>query len=344
MKDIHWENLIRLINGESMTEVPVGFIIDSPWLPGWSGARVIDYFSDPETWFNSNLQAIKEFPEAMFLPGFWAEYGMCTEPSAFGAKLVWAENELPFPAKLGLIPENMSAIARPDVRTDGLLPLVINRMDRYRDGVLRSGCRYRFASSRGPLNTASFLFGTTDFMLALAIMPEEAQKALDTITDFIIDWIGLQLERYRDMDGIFILDDIAGFLGEEDYRTFVLPHLKNIYGTFNVRVKFFHNDASGLITAKYLEEAGINLFNFSFSHTLNEIRALAGNSVVLLGNLPPRDTLAMGSKADVAKGVSEMLNSCDDHSRVIWSCGGGMSPGTPTGNIKTFIRTVKERK
>jgi len=22
----------------------------------------------------------------MFLPGFWSEYGMCTEPSAFGAR------------------------------------------------------------------------------------------------------------------------------------------------------------------------------------------------------------------------------------------------------------------
>ena len=33
----------------------------------------------------------------MFLPGFWAEYGMCTEPSAFGAKLVWTEDDFPHP-------------------------------------------------------------------------------------------------------------------------------------------------------------------------------------------------------------------------------------------------------
>ena len=31
----------------------------------------------------------------MFLPGFWSEYGMCTEPSAFGAKCVWYENAFP---------------------------------------------------------------------------------------------------------------------------------------------------------------------------------------------------------------------------------------------------------
>ena len=31
---------------------------------------------------------------------------------------------------------------------------------------------------------------------------------------------------------------------------------------------------------------GVNLFNFSFNHSLGEIRELAGDDVVLLGNIP----------------------------------------------------------
>jgi uroporphyrinogen-III decarboxylase len=342
MKEIHWENLIKIIEGEVTKEKPVGFLIDSPWLPKWYGSSIIDYYSDPEIWFNSNVQAIKEFPEVMFLPGFWAEFGMCTEPSAFGSKLVWSENDFPYPNKISVKPENISGLLKPNVRTDGLLPFSINRMLRYEERIRKNDCRLRFATSRGPLNIASFLFGITDFMLAIAIAPEEAQKGLTIITDFVIDWLGLQFEKFRDINGILILDDIVGFLGESDFEAFVLPHMKRIYRTFNAKVNFFHNDASGLICAKYLKEIGVNLFNFSSLHSMNEIRSLAGDSVTLLGNIPARDILARGSQADVQTNVSKMIRTCGDHSRIIWSCGGGMSPDTPTENIRAFIKAVKE--
>jgi uroporphyrinogen-III decarboxylase len=342
MNEIHWEKLIKIINGEVAKEKPVGFIVDSPWLPKWYGSSIIDYYADPMVWFNSNLQAMKEFPEAMFLPGFWAEFGMCTEPSAFGSKLVWSENDFPHPNKISANAANISGLLKPNVTTDGLLPFAINRMQRYEERIKQNNCRFRFAISRGPLNISSFLFGMTDFMLALAITPEEVQKGLTTVTDFIIDWLGLQFEKFRDIEGILILDDVVGFLGESDFETFVLPHMKRIYSTFNAKVNFFHNDASGLICAKYLKEIGINLFNFSFNHSINEIRSLAGDSVTLLGNIPPRDVLSMGSEDDVRESVRKMITPVADHSRIIWSCGGGMAPDTPSANIRAFIQAVKE--
>jgi uroporphyrinogen-III decarboxylase len=342
MKEIHWENLLKVIDGKMTKEKPVGFIIDSPWLSNWYGSKIIDYFADPEVWFKSNLQAMKEFPEAIFLPGFWAEFGMCTEPSAFGARLVWGENDFPHPGRIITDAENFALLTKPDVLSDGLLPFVINRLQRYEERIKQNDCRIRFATSRGPLNIASFLFGMTDLLLALAINPEEAQKGLTTITDFVIDWLSLQFQKFRDLDGILILDDVVGFLGESDFETFVLPHMKRIYSTFNAKVNFFHNDAEGLITAKYLKSIGVNLFNFSYNHPISEIRSLAGDSVTLLGNIPPRDILANGSPADVKTSVRKMLESSSDHSGIIWSCGGGMAPGTSTENIKAFIEAVRD--
>lgn len=341
MNEQHWETLLRIINGERTKESPIGFIIDSPWLPGWHGSTILEYFTDPETWFAANIKSMKSFPEAIFLPGFWAEYGMCTEPSAFGTKLVWTENDFPHPVKLTCTVEAISSLARPNVKTDGLLPFVISRMRKYEERLKQNDCRYRFASSRGPLNIASFLFGTTDFMLALAITPDEAQKALTVITDFVIDWLTLQYDMFPDIEGVFLLDDIVGFLGQPDFETFVLPHMKRIYRAFNPKVSFFHNDASGIITAGYLEEMGVNLFNYSFNHSVTEMRKLAGESVTLLGNLPPRDVLALGTPSDVEAGVKEMMSSVSDTRRVIWSCGGGMPPDASTENIRTFIKTVR---
>jgi uroporphyrinogen-III decarboxylase len=342
MKEKHWENLVKIIEGGRVEESPVGFIIDSPWLPKWYGSGILDYYADSETWFRSNMHAIEKFPEVMFLPGFWAEFGMCTEPSAFGAKLVWSDNDFPYPGRIGSSAEDIAGLVKPNVKADGLLPFAINRLKNYEKHIKQNDCNIRFAVSRGPLNIGSFLFGMTDFLMALALSPDEAQKGLTTITDFIIDWLGLQFEKFRDIDGIFILDDIVGFLGEPDFEMFVLPHLKRIYNSFNARVRFLHNDAAGLITAKYLKDIGVNLFNFSFNHSINEIRSLAGDTVTLLGNVPPREVLAMGSEEAVRTSVREMMISCDDHSRIIWSCGGGMAPDTPTENIRAFIEAVKE--
>ncbi len=178
-------------------------------------------------------------------------------------------------------------------------------------------------------------------MMALALTPDEAQKALTVITDFVIDWLELQFEKFPDIEGVMLLDDIVGFLGQPDFETFVLPHLKRIYGTFNPRVGFFHNDAPGLVTAPYLKEIGINLFNFSFNHSITEMRKLSGDGVILLGNLPPRDVLALGTPADVEAGVVSMMREAGDTKGIIWSCGGGMPPDASTENIRTFIATVR---
>ena len=62
MKEIHWENLIKIIEGEIIKEKPIGFIIDSPWLPKWYGSKIIDYYSDPEIWFNSNITGNERIP------------------------------------------------------------------------------------------------------------------------------------------------------------------------------------------------------------------------------------------------------------------------------------------
>jgi uroporphyrinogen decarboxylase len=69
------------------------------------------------------------------------------------------------------------------------------------------------------------------------------------------------------------------------------------------------------------------------------MKKLTGDTVTLLGNIPPRDTLSLGSSADIRKWVAEQ-KKMTDLSRVIWSCGGGMPQDTTTENIRTFINAV----
>jgi uroporphyrinogen-III decarboxylase len=336
MTDQQWELLKRTIHGEKTTPLPVGFIIDCPWLPGWYGVTILDYFSSDDIWLRANLKAINDFPGVMFLPGFWSEYGMCTEPSAFGARCTFPANEFPHAHKVLLPGDDIDLLPSPNPRIDGLLPFMLNRLKIAQPRIEDAGHKIRFAVARGPLNIASYMMGTSEFLTLLMMNPEKAERLIKKITTFLKEWLALQRETFPSIDGIFLLDDIIGFLGETEFRKFGLPYFKELFGT-DVAVKFLHNDAPCKVSAPFLPEMGVNLFNMGFDVTLNELKALTGNTVALLGNIPPRDVLASGTAADVNRVTTELIDSLQDRSRVIMSCGGGMPPGVRSENIAAFI-------
>lgn len=340
MTDQQWETLKKVINGEKIEPLPVGFIADSPWLPGWYGIKILDYFSNDELWLKANLKAIQEFPEVMFLPGFWSEFGMCTEPSAFGARCRFPQNEFPHAHPVIKSPEEIDALVVPEPETDGLLPFVLNRLKLAQPYIENAGHKIRFAVARGPLNIASFLMGTTEFLMAMLTSPELVETLMEKITAFLKNWLRLQRDTFSTIDGIFLLDDIIGFIGEQEFCRFGLPYFKELFSA-DVSVKFLHNDAQCRVSVPYLPEIGVNLFNMGFDVSLNDIKTWTNNQVTLLGNIPPRDVLANGKPEDVVKSVTELLDSLEDQTRVILSCGGGLPPGVSTENLKAFVETVK---
>lgn len=342
MRNSSWDDLIGVIDGKKLSYQPSGFIIDSPWIPGWYGITPVDFYSSDEKWLKANLKAVDTFPDTWFMPGFWSEYGMCTEPSAFGSKLIFLEKGLPHADRVLTGIEGVDSLPRPNVKTDGLLPFMINRLKNNENDIREADHQIRFAIARGPLNISTFLMGTTEFMMALAMDPDGAHRLLRKITDFICDWLSWQKECFPSIDGVLVLDDIMGFVGEAEFQEFVLPYFKRIFSCTGSRVRFLHNDADGLITARNLKEMGVNMFNFSFNHSMGEIRQLTGPEVVLVGNVPPRDVMASGTPQQVEDGVKKAFGEISDHQRILWSVGGGMPPDVKDENIHSFINAVKK--
>ena len=340
MTDQQWEMLQRTMRGEVLSPLPVGFIIDCPWLPNWYGINILDYFSNDELWLKANLKALQDFPDVMFLPGFWSEFGMCTEPSAFGARCIFPTNEFPYAYKIIQSVDDIESMPQPNPKIDGLLPFVLNRLKLAQPKIEAAGHKIRFAVARGPLNIASYLMGSTEFLTTMMMQPEKAEALMKKITLYLKDWLQLQMETFPSIDGILMLDDIIGFMGEEEFRTFGVPYFKELYDT-NVSVKFLHNDAPCKVSAPLLPEIGVNLFNMGFDISLNELKQLTQNRVTLVGNIPPRDVLASGDVAKVTDTTAKLVNSLQDKSRVIFSCGGGMPPGVSSENIQAFINAVK---
>ena len=260
MNQSQWNTLLKVVNGERLESIPTAFIIDCPWLPGWYGVNTLDYFTDDQCWFEANKKAIETFGDTIFLPGFWSEYGMCTEPSAFGAKCQWFENNMPHADKVLRNLEEVNLLSKPNVRTDGLLPFMINRLKNTQPKINDMGHEVKFAVARGPLNIASFLLGTTELMMGMMTDQDRCHKLIGLITDFLVDWIGYQIESFPTIEGILLLDDIIGFVGDDQCVEYVVPYFKKIYGAFDTKINMLHNDANGLVSSPYLPQIGVNLF------------------------------------------------------------------------------------
>ncbi|HEY9167565.1 MAG TPA: uroporphyrinogen decarboxylase family protein [Candidatus Kryptonia bacterium] len=343
MTDQQWETLKEIVSGRQVNPLPIGFVIDSPWLPNWYGIKIIDYFSNDELWLNANLKALNDFQDVMFLPGFWSEFGMCTEPSAFGARCTFPPDEFPFAHKIIRSTDDIDYLPEPNPKTDGLLPYVVNRLKLARPKIEAAGHKIRFAVARGPLNIASYLMGSTEFLTTMMMEPEKAETLVKKITAFLKNWLNFQMETFPTIDGIFLLDDIIGFMGETEFLSFGMPFFKELFDV-NVSIKFLHNDAPCRVSAPFLPEMGVNLFNMGFDVTLNELKEMSKNRVTMLGNLPPRDVLAAGTPAVVEKTAGEMAAALKEKARVIMSCGGGMPPGVKTENIQAFIRGIRNAR
>ena len=63
MTDKQLNNLTSRADGDTLSDLPVGFIINSPRQPRWYGITLLDYFSNDALWLKANLAAHETFPE-----------------------------------------------------------------------------------------------------------------------------------------------------------------------------------------------------------------------------------------------------------------------------------------
>ncbi len=70
MTNEQWELLLGIIDGATPPSAAVGFISDSPWLPGWAGMSLLDYFTNERMWARGEPQAGDHVPGRPVPAGF----------------------------------------------------------------------------------------------------------------------------------------------------------------------------------------------------------------------------------------------------------------------------------
>ncbi len=343
MRPEQWTIFKKAARLEKLDRVPMALIIDSPWIPGYLGLNHLDYFLDPGLWFRSNLQIHREFPDIIFVPSWWMEYGMAAEPSALGAKIKFWPDHPPGLCRTLQHIEDIGKFSEYDVEADAFMGLTLHRIRRHRQRILDTGEILPLATARGPMCTAAFVRGTTEFMLDIMEKPEWARQLLDLCTRLIIDWLQAQRKALgATVEGIFILDDIVGFVSKEHYLQFAHPCLKRICEAFPKDwVKVFHNDASIDACLDHLPDCGFNVLNWGKHTGIAQVKARVGGRMCLMGNVNPLEVGVRGTPRKVRAATMDVLEKSGGQG-IILSLGGGVSPGMPRQNIQAMLRALAE--
>ncbi len=339
MRADHWNSLVHAARGEPAARTPVALIVDTPWIPPFLGISTVDYIGVPDVWLEANLAVARRFPDVIFLPGFWVEPGMAAEPSGFGCRIQFSSDQPPAIHALFSDITQTEGLAAPNPRSDGLMPLVLAQYRHALSRVRAEGMDMRIVAARGPLALASHLMGLTEFLVALKTEPAMTHKLLKVTTQLVRDWLSAQAEVLPSTDGVMVLDDVVGFLSREDYLEFAHPCLKDVF-SFPVTIKIFHNDTDSSVCYEFLQDLGVNVFNFTHLKTIRETRERVGDSVCLMGNVSPRDVLAQGRHEAVAEAAGRCLAENAGHPAFLLSAGGGVSPGTSAENIDALVHAA----
>jgi len=348
MTNDKWALFQSILRGDA-DGLTVGLIVDSPWMPGYCGISTIDFYARPDEWFSAYIKIKEDFPGVLFLPDWWAEYGMAAEPSGFGVKFNFYDTNLPTVHPLIDDLENaeeiINTLSVPDPRKDGLMPLLLNLQRYIKPRLEEIGERINIVSTRGPLTTAAHLFSVSELLICAKTDPDLVHKLLKCTTELCKDWLHAQLENVGTAEGILVLDDVAGFFGRDDFMEFALPYLKDIFSTFPECLHLFHNDTDNDVCFTYMDELGVDLLNFTHKKEIGAVRSQVGPKVTLLGNIPP-----MSLSRNTPDEVYTLAKNCIDSyiavngntKRLLLSVGGGVPMEAKGECIKAIIKAAGE--
>ena len=338
-----WETFKRAAHLEKLDEIPMALIVDSPWIPGYLGISHLDYYLDPEVWFQANLKIVREFPDIIFVPSWWMEYGMAAEPSVLGTKIKFWQDATPSECHTLYRLEDIGQFPEYEVEKDGFAALTLHRIKMQRRRILDLGYILPMVTSRGPLCMAGFVRGTTNLMMDLVENPEGAHQLIDLCTRVVIDWLKAQHEAIGDtVESIFVLDDIVGFMGKRHYLEFAHPYLKRICDAFpSDWVKLYHNDAEIGACLEHLPDAGFTVLNWGKQKNIREVKRRVGGRICLMGNVNPLEIGVRGTAEEVKRATEDVLEGSGGEG-IILSVGGGASPGMPRENILAMLEALKE--
>lgn len=199
--------------------------------------------------------------------------------------------------------------------------------------------------SGAPFTLASYLLEggpSRDFVRTKGFMfrdPKGWHALMEKLTEITIRYLKAQVEAGA--DALQIFDSWVGCLNPDDYREFVLPHMKRLFSeTEKLGVPRIHFGTGTATLLPLMREAGGEVIGLDWRIPLDEAWRCLGFSVAVQGNLDP--TVLLAPFEIVADRAGDVLRRAGGRSGHIFNLGHGILPQTPPDQIARLTDLVHD--
>jgi len=179
-------------------------------------------------------------------------------------------------------------------------------------------------------NTKALMYGA----------PAAWHRFCDLIADVIGEFLAAQIEAGVDVVQVF--DSWVGALNAADYREFILPHTRRIFGRIaGCGAPTIHFGVGTAAILEDLRDAGGDVIGADWRISIDEAWARVGHDRGIQGNLDP--TLLLGPLDRTFAAADDVLARAGGRPGHIFNLGHGILPTTPVEHVQALARYVHQK-
>lgn len=264
---------------------------------------------------------------------------LTVEAEAFGAEIVFPENEVPSVSGRLLADEAAIESLEVPALNKGRIPqyLKANMLAarNINDRPVLAGCI-------GPYSLAGRLYDMSEMMMLLYINPEAAVTLLRKCTDFILRYC--MALKATGVNGVMMAEPAAGLLSNDDCRQYSAVFIKEIVDkvqdeNFSV---VLHNCGNTGHCTPAMVHTGAAAYHFGNKIDMVEALKEVPADALAMGNLDPVSLFKMATPEKMKAETLRLLEATAKYSNFVLSSGCDTPPHTPSENIEAFFDALNE--
>lgn len=264
---------------------------------------------------------------------------LTVEAEAFGAKIIFPENEVP--SVIGTVVKDMNDVKKLAIPSlsQGRLPeyLLANRL--VAKNIID---RPAFAGCIGPFSLAGRLMGMSEIMTAIYTEPDLVLCLLEKCTTFLFNYCA-EIKK-TGVGGVVIAEPAAGLISAEEcsmYSSIFIKRIVDVVQDDSFMVILHNCGNTGHCTSSMVETGALGLH---FGNQIDMLDALekCPNDRLVMGNLDPANCLKMSTPEKIYQSVLTLLRRTSMYNNFVLSTGCDVPPLVDTKNIDAFYQALMD--
>jgi len=195
-----------------------------------------------------------------------------------------------------------------------------------------------------PFTVASYVVeggASRDYLHVKRLMygaPQAWDRLMDVLVEATARYLNGQIAAGA--EAVQLFDSWVGALAPEDYRAYVLPHMKALFAKLTPGTPVIHFGTGTAALLPLMREAGGDVLGLDWRVDLASGWRAVGHDVAVQGNLEPAVLLA--APAYIRKRAQAVLDAAGGRAGHIFNLGHGIHKDTPVEHVKALVEIVHE--